>query len=159
MIAQVNQLIFMDHGAGMPDLRRVATKRLERIEAKLAVVTSEVTKLSTKPDDKCIVCQWEERLCEIKQELSDVAKSPIMLDLDAKDALLTKQTNLESCIFDNSLSLKRVLSEILKLESSRPSTARSIKLPKIDILSFNGDVIGWRAFWEQFNVSAQENKA
>ena len=76
-----------------------------------------------------------------------------MLDLDAKDALLTQQTRLESCIFNNSLSLKRVLSEIFKLESSRPSSARSIKLPKIDIPSFNGDVIGWRTFWEQFNVS------
>ena len=152
LTARINRLIVMDHGT-IPDPRCIATKRLEHIEAKLAVVTDNVTKQSSKPDDKCVVSQWEERLCEVKQELSDVAKSPVMLDLDEKDALLIKQSNLESCVFDNSLALKRALSEIMKLESSRSSSTLSIKLSKIDVPAFNGDVIGWRTFWEQFNVS------
>ena len=72
-----------------------------------------------------------------------------MLDLDEGDALLIKQNELESCIFDNSLALKRVVSEIVKSECTHPSGMLSVKLPKIDVPTFNGDVTGWRTFWEQ----------
>ena len=153
LIARINRLIVTDRGATTPDPRHVATKRLERIEAKLAVITDNITKLSSKPDDKCVLCQWEEQLREVKQELCEVAKSPVMLDLDPKNDLLTRQDQLEARAFDNSLALKRALSEIAKLESSRPSSTLSIKLPKIDIPTFNGDMITWRTFWEQFDVS------
>ena len=157
MIARINRLIVLDHGTTTPDPRHVAIKRLERIEAKLTVITDNITKLSSEPDDKCVVCQWEEQLREVKQELCEVAKCPVMLDLDPKDDLRSRQDQLESRAFDNSLALKRALSKIVKLESSRPSSTLSIKLPKIDIPTFNGDMVTWRTFWEQFDVSVHVN--
>ena len=106
------------------------TRCLGCLEAKVTEITNEVTKLSSTPVDKCVICQREERLHEIKQELSEVTKESIILDLDDKDELLVKQATLESCLFDNSL-----------------------KLPKSDVPVFSGNVINWKTFWEQFNVA------
>ena len=37
--------------------------------------------------------------------------------------------------------------------STRAEGATSIKLPKLSIPKFDGDVFNWRTFWEQFGVS------
>lgn len=153
LITRLSQLTIIDHGASSLDPRCIITKRLDHIENKLTTATSEVEQLSFKLVDKCIICQWEERLHEIKQEFSDVAKEPIIVDLDEKDELIVKQTKFESCIFDNSLALKCALNDMEKSKTSSSTTTCSIKLPKTDISTFSGDVIGWKTFWEQFNVA------
>ena len=110
LIGRVTRLLIVDPGTtaatpdpdprrtAAPDPRRIATKRLERIETKLAIITDNVSKLSSKPDDKYIVHQWEEQLQEVRLDLSDVAKTPVMLDLDPKDDLLDRQSKLESFV-------------------------------------------------------------
>ena len=42
-----------------------------------------------------------------------------------------------------------------KSDHSGPAKAKatSIKLPKLSIPKFDGDILNWRAFWEQFQVS------
>ena len=67
LITRINRLIIIDRSTGSTDSRRLVAKCLEHIESKLAVVTDKVAKLSFKPDSKCVVNQWEERLFEIKQ--------------------------------------------------------------------------------------------
>ena len=40
-------------------------------------------------------------------------------------------------------------------DSTRAEGANCIKLPKLSIPKFEGDVLNWRTFWEQFGVSIQ----
>ena len=37
--------------------------------------------------------------------------------------------------------------------SAKAKAATSIKFPKLSIPKFDGDVLNWRTFWEQFRVS------
>ena len=43
----------------------------------------------------------------------------------------------------------------IKSDHSDPTRAKatSIKLPKLSIIKFEGDILNWRTFWEQFQVS------
>ena len=34
-----------------------------------------------------------------------------------------------------------------------------LKLPKLDVPTFDGSVIHWRAFWEQFQISVHDQKS
>ena len=43
--------------------------------------------------------------------------------------------------------------------SSEPSTSEvKIKLPKLELPKFKGDITQWQGFWDQFNSSTYENK-
>ncbi len=35
---------------------------------------------------------------------------------------------------------------------------RGVKLPKIDVATFNGDLLDWRTFWEQFEISVHDRR-
>ena len=52
------------------------------------------------------------------------------LDLNEDDALYTLQATLDA--------------------SSSTSDGKVVKLPKLDVPTFDGNILNWRAFWEQF---------
>lgn len=53
-------------------------------------------------------------------------------------------------MYTHSLTAKKMLTDM----SATPTVSTSgVKLPKINILSFNGNILNWRSFWEQFNVA------
>ena len=37
--------------------------------------------------------------------------------------------------------------------SSGSGFNNGVRLPKIDVPTFNGDILTWRTFWEQFSIS------
>ena len=102
------------------------------------------------PTDICLSHQWEEQLCELKQELSNLSKSFVPLDLDDKDEMTVLQATLNTVIFDNSLKIKRLLE---KLAIPATTDSRGVKLPKIDVPAFNGNILYWKSFWGQFAVA------
>ena len=79
---------------------------------------------------------------------------PEVTDLDKflrKLKLFVKHLNSE----DQKLTDLIVTVMDTKSEHSSPPKANttSIKLPKLSIPKFDGDVLNWRTFWEQFQVS------
>ena len=63
------------------------------------------------------------------------------------------QTIRDSALFDNSLKLKHILSGFEKFGASAPPDGRVIKLPKIDVPVFDGNILHWKSFGEQFSVA------
>lgn len=44
--------------------------------------------------------------------------------------------------------------DLLRSQACASSTAgKGVKLPKLDVPQFDGNLIHWRSFWEQFNIS------
>lgn len=68
------------------------------------------------------------------------------------------QTSLLVCkrfAFDSFSSIRK----LLKVCSTTPGTTSAVcgvKLPKIDVPSFDGDILQWRQFWEQFCISMHD---
>ena len=131
------------------DTREIANRLIRRLEQTLSDAGKEIDKLKTTPEDVCIIKQREEQIRELKQELSDITRDLVSLGLSDKDELMVKQKDLEGSLFKNSLKLKRMLKDF----ETKPTPDHSIRLPKIAVPTFNGDILTWKPFWEQFSVA------
>ena len=87
---------------------------------------------------------------DFKSELADIRDSLLSLDLEDEDELNQLQVEVERGIFDISLKIKRLL------QSSSAAENKGIKLPKLEVPTFDGDILNWRTFWEQFRVSVHD---
>ena len=134
---------------------KIALKQLSRLKARLSPVNDSIASLSSETDNNYLLKQHEEQLSEFKKELSDVHNSLLSLDLEDGDEVLQSQSAVEKTIFDCSLKIKKLLHS--RASTSSPSSdAKGVKLPKLDIPTFNGDILGWKMFWEQFCISVHD---
>ena len=80
------------------------------------------------------------------------------LDLEESDELSTLQATLEGEIFDCSLRVKKLLLASTHKSGSPTSSSdgKGVKLPKLDVPMFDGNILHWRSFWEQFCVSIHD---
>ena len=73
-----------------------------------------------------------------------------------------REIAFDRMIFNVCLKIKRML-EATKLNPlptaptpvvvQAPPQASGVKLPKIDVPTFDGNILNWTSFWEQFEVS------
>ena len=151
-LARISRVISSSTSTGVsgPDPHFIATKRIRRLDSSISATKNEIKKLEETPGDICIIQQYEEQVIEFKRDLTDITKSLIALGIDDSDPLMELQAVLNTTLFDHSLRLKRIHSVV---KSSSPPDGRSIRLPKIDVPSFDGNLLAWKTFWEQFTVA------
>lgn len=100
--------------------------------------------------DVCLMRQYEEQLTGLKTELTSVSHG--ILSLAREDPkLLDQQSRLSQRLFDVSLKIKCVLQGKATAHASTPDKT-GVKLPKITVPTFDGNVSNWCSFWEQFVV-------
>ena len=69
----------------------------------------------------------------------------------------------DKVLFDCSLQLKKLftlpnpISDPL-MESSA-TMVTGVKLPKIDVPTFNSNILNWQTFWEQFSIAIHEHSS
>ena len=123
------------------------------MDKKVTSVNEAVNKL-TSNDDVCLIRLYDEQLDTFKVELDDIYWSVLNSDKLEDEELSIRQTKLAQKLFDCSLVVKSLL------ESNSPTptptstpTHEGIKLPKIDVPSFDGNILHWQTFWDQFCIS------
>jgi hypothetical protein len=139
-----------------PGSRKLASRKLSHLEKELSSVSEVVASLSADPSDVCVLHQYQEQLHDIKRELGDICNCLISLDLDEFDDLVTLQEHSKKQLFACSLAIKKLLFPTARpTDSVTPLTSDStgVKLPKLDVPKFDGNILNWRVFWEQFEVS------
>jgi hypothetical protein len=144
------------------DERKLLSCRLKRLQECLSAADKAINGLSGEEKDSCRLKQHDEQLRDYKKELSDVNLKLMSLDLDASDELLTLHSHLGEFMFACSLRIKELTHPLTPSTSatSDPTHASSdpkgVKLPKLDVPVFNGNILNWRNFWEQFSVSVHD---
>ena len=113
-----------------------------------ALAVGSMTFTSPRPGDPPIKRALRQR--RVSQSL-DYLSSLLPLDLDDSDELNVTVAKLEKLIFDCSLSLKKLLKN--RTTETSVSDSKGVKLPKLDVPTFNGDILNRRSFWEQFCMS------
>ena len=81
------------------------------------------------------------------------------MELADDDALLELQESLESQVFDCCVAIKKLLSPVpgpSEASTLPPSDTRGVKLPKLDVPTFDGNILNWRSFWQQFCISVHD---
>ena len=69
-------------------------------------------------------------------------------------ALIDKVTSIKRDLSNQDFEVRRLLLEIE--DGHKPSEAHKepiIELPKISTPTFDGDILNWVAFWEQFEIA------
>ena len=126
-------------------------KRLNRLDRCLTALSTSVTE--TDEPDLPHLRQYEEQLLNYKGELSDVNCKIFSLDLEETDELVAQYTRLEAVVFTLSLRIKEMAQIRMSAGESVVTGAKGSKLPKLDVPSFDGSLLNWRSFWEQFTIS------
>ena len=85
------------------------------------------------------------------------------MELDASAEVHTSQSSLEKTVFDLSLQIKRLLQPVSHIPETESSTkvaeSNGVKLPKLEVPKFDGHILNWQSFWEQFCVSVHDRSA
>ena len=127
---------------------------MDRIESKLdAVATATGPMVKVPKPDNCLLRQYLEQIAGFTSELTDISYSVISMKGGDKN-LSGREIALDRTIFDVCLEIKRML-EANKPNPlpPAPTPASGIKLPKINVPTFDGNMLHWTSFWKPFEVS------
>ena len=115
------------------------------MESTLKSINSTVELLTSGPDlDTCLVRQLEKEVDRISTEHSDLTRNILSLEHEDRE-LLHLSSALAKTLFDLSLQIERLLSD----QAAPPSTKEAdsgIKLPKMNVPTFNGNILNWNSF-------------
>ena len=101
--------------------------------------------------DTCLLSQHREQLGGLNSELANVLQE--FLSADGDDTTLSERhAQLSQILFDARLKIKRLLHKHDSVPSLSPGPS-GVKLPKLSVPVFDGNIVNWRLFWEQFTIS------
>ena len=136
------------------DHRKVLMRKLQHLEKSLSLVNETVSSLSSRSEDVCRLQQHEEQLSDYKKDLADFRNSLLSMDLEEGDELLALHATLEKRFFDCSLQIKELLRPHAHAHDPTPGPAHSdtkgVKLPKLDVPTFDGNILKWGVFGSNF---------
>ena len=150
---RVRQIITTCAPSNEVDPRKVPLKRLTRLQRALVEITNGLSALPDGRDGVVLLRQYEEQLSDFKKELGDIRNTLFALDLEDSDGLNVLQIAVEQTVFDRTLDVKKSLLAHSSPAPTPSSDAKGVRLPKIDVPTFDGNLLHWNTFWEQFEVS------
>ena len=133
-----------------------ATKIMQQITELISSETPDQTKLA------CLRQALDEKLTTIKALDTEVIE---LLEDDAVVEDIERADGFKETIFSSLLSIDRLM-ENLKIKDtarhdprahSNPSYA-SVKLPKLQLYPFSGELTQWKSFWDSFESAIRGNE-
>ena len=132
----------------IPDPTLGLQRRLAYLEENLRKVDKAVASMEGMADvDRCLLEHYDEQLNGFKLEQYDISRSILSMDGDVS-RLSDCAATVSKAIFDVGLRIRRLLHAPVAVVHRE-----GIKLPKIDVPTFDGDIMNWRRFWEQYEVA------
>ena len=85
------------------------------------------------------------------------------MELEEGDELLALHATLEKRFFDCFLQIKELLRPHTHAHDPPPGPAHSgtkgVRLPKLEVPTFDGNILKWKCFWEQFCISVHDRSS
>lgn len=104
--------------------------------------------------DVPVVEQHCEQLTDYKKQLATIYENLLTLNLKEDDSLIVLHARVERNLFEYSHPVKRLLTSYASQTTSASSTnSRGVPLPKLYVQTFDGNILHWRQFYEQFRVA------
>ena len=142
-------------GDGRVEVRSIS--EAEHLSRRLSQVQNSVTKvkrvvLEDKETEMCLLESHEESLKSVDTDLHAIKCD--MLLIDDYESLVGRADGLKEALFDLRVAIKHLLKNIkAKSAVDKDKGLSGVKLPKISVPTFNGKVINWKSFWEQFDAT------
>ena len=125
--------------------RRSLSLKISRLERGLKATNEAVSAPMEDTEDLSLVQQHQEHY---KRDLSTLYDNIIALDPKEDDELLTQ--------FDCSRKVKKLINDSHPEATTPAVDGSGVKLPKLDVPVFDGNILHWKQFWDQFCVSVHE---
>ena len=133
--------------------RRSLNLRLARVRAGLNRI-GEATADTDEPVDPTLLSQYSDELSDYKKDLAALYSDLATEDIDDEDDLFTTHTAAERQLSTLSHKIKSRLAIPPTDEPMRHTTGGTgVKLPKLDVPVFDGNIIHWKRFWDQFTIT------
>ena len=142
---RVRQIITTCSPSNEVDPRKVPLKRLTRLQRALVEITNGLSALPDGRDGVVLLRQYES---DFKKELGDIRNTLFALDLEHSDGLNVLQIAVEQTVFDRTLDVKKSLLAHSSPAPTPSSDAKGVRLPKIDVPTFDGNLLHWNTFWK-----------
>jgi hypothetical protein len=121
-----------------------------------------ISRLSPDGEDSIpLLEQYEAQLTDYKTELSALRMELLSIeDEDSMQEELATHSDMEAAIFESFHTLRRLLRNLKSIPSDAETvtvtTGTGVRLPKLAVPTFDGNILYWRQFWEQFRVSVHD---
>lgn len=144
--------------------RKIVSRRLSYLKNNLSAVNTAVHALTAESAELHLLHQYQEQLSDFKKELGDIRQTLLSLGVEEGDELETSTNAIDKVLFDCSLQLKKLLFTLPNpisdpLMESSATMASGVKLPKIDVPTFDGNILSWQTFWEQFSIAIHKRSS
>ena len=157
---RLNRIISTHPSVGESGEIRTARKRLSHLQNSAFLIRDAISEHTTAEAeatiDVCLFQLYEERLTDLRKDLEGLRRDLLSVDLDEGDELITSQVDLEKLIFGCSLKVRKLLQSQSEESSTASADSKGVKLPKLEVPKFDGNILNWITFWEQFNVSVHQ---
>ena len=145
--------------ASSADLK-LLIKQLKHFEKELETMSTDIDDLPRFGDNVCILQQYQEHLEALQKELAEIRRAIYSFDLDDENDICILQSKIEKSAFDCSLKIRKRLHIPTHFASKADITAATsgVKLPKLDVFAFDGNMLKWRTFSEQFEFAVRSRR-
>ena len=137
---------------------KVAKKQLVTLRKRIEQVITNMDVAATASHlDVPLLRHEDEQLSDMKTELKDIATPLLALDLPTDHEVEVELAALTQMRLECSLKLRRLLMSFPPAPAPvSVKDSSGVKLPKISVPTFDGNLLHWRSFWEQFSVSVHD---
>ena len=135
-----------------PDVseEQLLLRRLRHIKETLDSTTEAIDGLPSDSDDPALIQAYEEELSSLKEQITlcynDLCGH---YELGEKDELLDLYSEIKKIQFDCCHKVKKMLHP----RNTAATEAKALKVPKLEAPTFDGNILNWTHFWEQFSIS------
>lgn len=149
------QLLCSTEDMPTDDPVKMSVRQLAHLEREIALIRTDIKEIPEDMEDISIVEQYELQLSEHKSELREIRAVLITVDSSEIEGELSLHSKLEKALFECSLIIRRLRRQFEKtgISTSSSTEGSGVRLPKLAVPTFDGNILNWRSFWEQFNVS------
>lgn len=146
------QALVTTHSTSSNQESRIFQRRFTQLRLDLDQIRDSIEGHS--PDeDTCLLNQLEERLMDLKIEHREIRSALLSSDIEEDDPLYSELSETGKAIFDHALQIKKLLHSQATAAALATERKGGVRLPKMDVPTFDGDILNWRSFWEQFVIS------
>ena len=140
--------------------REFPYRKLTQLEESLDSIISAIHVIPADIEDLALVQQYQEELSDHKEQLSKCRDGLSNFDLEEGDEPLLLHAKLKKSHFECCHVVRKILNTREVSHTSRTSSsseAKGLKIPKLKAPTFDGNILNWTHFWEQFSISIDEH--
>ena len=134
---------------------QIVDRQLDVIEGSVINITRDLGK--AEDVDVPVLVNYMDKIKSLEGKLEGLEER--ILSLEEFGGRLERANRIESTLFDLRVKITRLMEEAKKVPTPKvvetPFMA-GVSLPRIEIPTFDGNILNWRLFWEQFQAAVHD---